>query len=425
MQLQLRQPVKKLIAVALLCLSAAYLTLSTAQFLAAHFSGVPDAVHLRRAVWLDPGSAEYRYRLGRYELLAPQSPQTALPWLESATALNPYRARYWIDLAIARESLGDTASEKQALQHALSADPRTPDIAWEAANLYLAQGSADDAMREYGIVLQNDPYLTLPAISTCWKIRPDIDFLLDNVVPSSTNEAFLDFLVSKDESSAAAKVWERMFSSQQPVSHGHLFDYMRHLIAHREVPQAALVWQQAASLSGLAAYQGSSENLLVNGDFSLEILNGGFDWLHQKVRGVNLALDPNETHSSSRSLRIVFDGPGIEDAGIRQLVPVEPGTNYEFSGFYKAQDMDGAGGPQLAVQDLYHETAFFMSEELRDADFWKKTGGRFTTGPDTHLIVVRIARVPAGSPIRGKLWIDGLKLVRSEDLPASAKKETP
>ena len=280
-------------------------------------------------------------------------------------------------------------------------------------------------MREYRIVLQNDPSLTPQAINTCWKIRPDIDFLLDNVVPPSTDEIFLDFLVSKDEPAAAAKVWGRMFSSQQPVDRGHLFDYMRHLIARRDVPQAALVWQQAASLSGLGAYQSSSENLLVNGDFSLEILNGGFDWVHQKVRGVNLALDPNETHSSSRSLRVVFDGPGIEDAGIRQLVPVEPSTSYDFSGFYKAQEMDGAGGPQLAVQDLYHETAFFMSEELRDADFWKKTGGRFTTGADTHLIVVRIARVPAGSPIRGKLWIDGLKLVRSEDSLAATKKETP
>ena len=154
-------------------------------------------------------------------------------------------------------------------------------------------------------------------------------------------------------------------------------------------------------------------------------MNGGFDWLHQKIRGVSLALDPNETHSSSRSLRVVFDGPGIEDAGIRQLVPVEPSTSYDFSGFYKAQEMDGAGGPQLTVQDLYHETSFFMSEDLRDADFWKKTSGRFTTGANTHLIVVRIARVPAGSPIRGKLWIDGLKLVRGEDLPASAKKEMP
>jgi len=204
-----------------------------------------------------------------------------------------------------------------------------------------------------------------------------------------------------------------------------LFAYMRYLIAHQEVAQASTVWQQAATLSGLAAYQPSSENLLINGDFSMEVLNGGFEWLHQTILGVSLALDPNDAHSSSRSLRITFDGPGIADAGIRQLVPVEPNTSYEFSGFYKAQEMDGAGGPKFAIQDLYHETPFFMSEDLRDADFWRKTSGSFTTGPDTRLVVLRIARVPAGSPIRGKLWIDGLQLARSDNPRPSPGKETP
>ena len=113
-----------------------------------------------------------------------------------------------------------------------------------------------------------------------------------------------------------------MYSLQQPISRPHLFEYIRDLVAHQQAAQAALVWRQAASMAGLSAYQPSPENLLVNGDFSLEILDGGFDWMHQKTRGVNLALDPNETHSSARSLRIIFDGPGIEDAGIRQLVPV-------------------------------------------------------------------------------------------------------
>jgi hypothetical protein len=86
--------------------------------------------------------------------------------------------------------------------------------------------------------------------------------------------------------------------------------------------------------------------------------------------------------------------------------------------------MDGAGGARFAIQDLYRETPLYISEDLRDADFWKKTGGSFTTGPDTRLIVLRIARVPAGSPIRGKLWIDGLRLVASERLQAFSTKES-
>ena len=424
MELQLRTPAKKFAVAALLVFAAAgYCALAAIQALANHAAGVPDEKHLTLATRLDPGNAEYQYRLGRYQLIAKQSPQSALPAFEDAARLDSGRANYWLDLAITHQLLGNFDQERDALKRARVADPHTSDVAWQAANLYLAQGSLEDALREYRVVMENDPSLSQQAIQICWKIQPDIDSLLANVVPAGVDESFLEILLSRKETEAAGKVWERMVSLQQPVERNKLFAYIRYLIANRQSSQAALVWQQAATLAGLASYQPSSENLLINGDFSQEILNGGFDWLHEKVAGVTLALDPNESHSSARSLRMIFDGPGIADAGMRQVVAVEPDTTYQFSGFYKAAEMDGAGGLKFAIQDLYHETPLFMSEDLRDADFWKETGGTFTTGADTRLVMVRIARIPAGSPVRGKLWIDGLKLVRSEVHTASAAKD--
>jgi hypothetical protein len=414
MQLALRSSAKKWsVLVTLFSVTAAYVALSAAQFLASSFANIPDPVWLKRAVRLDPGDADHRYRLGRYELLARQSPQSALPWLRSAVELNPHAGHSWIDLALAQQSIGDLDSEKHSLENALAIDPHTPELAWDAANLYLAQGATDDAMKQFHVVLQNDAELTWPAIRTCWRIRPDIDYLLGSVIPPAVYPAMLEFLIAKNETAAAEKVWAQMFSSQQPVERQDLFGYVKYLVLHREVAQAARVWQEAAGMASLQAYEPSSANLLVNGDFSLEMLNGGFDWVHQKIDGVSLALDPSEAHSSSRSLRISFDGPGIRDAGISQVVAVEPNTSYEFSASYKAEDMEGAGAMQFAIQDAYKETSFFMSEDLRDADFWKKTGGAFTTGPDTELVMVRIVRVPPGSPIRGKLWIDGMQLVPS------------
>ena len=415
MQLGLRSPAKKLAAGVVLLLSAgSYCALSASRFLATCFADESKPERLHRATRLDAGSAEYPYKLGEYYLLARQSPQDALPWLRWATSLDPYSSRYWIDLAIAQQSLGHLQAERESIERALAVDPRTPDIAWEAANLYLAQGSSDEAMREFHDVLENDPPLTAMTLNTCWRMRPDIDFLLANVVPPTADTPFLQFLISRQETAAADKVWEKIFSLQQPVERQDLLTYTRYLITHQDPVQAASVWAQAANLSNLAAYQPSPANLLVNGDFSLEILNGGFDWIHRPTPGVVLALDPNEAHSASRSLRITFDGPGITDAGIGQMVAVEPNTRYDFTGFYKAQDMDGAGAMEFSVQDLYRDTSLYMGEDLRDADFWKKMGGSFTTGPDTKMVLLHLVRVPPGSPIRGKLWIDGLQLVRSD-----------
>jgi tetratricopeptide (TPR) repeat protein len=415
MEHELRHSARKFwIAIAFLALTTAYLGLVSIRYLAEYFSESPQESDLIRATRLDPGDAVSFHNIGRIELLGRARPQIALPWLETATRLNPHVATYWLDLALARQAVGETALERQDLFHALEAAPRTPEIAWQAANLFLGQGSPDDAMSAFRLVIENDPSMVSLAIETCWKVRPDVAFLLNSVVPSNADETFLGFLASRNEMAAAGTVWEKMYSLQQPISRPHLFEYVRDLVAHQQATQAAQVWRQAASMASLSAYQPSPENLLVNGDFSLEILNGGFDWMHQKTRGVALAVDPNETHSSAHSLRIIFDGPGIEDAGIRQMVPVEPNTPYEFSAFYKAQEMDGAGGAKFALQDLYRETSFFMSDDLQNADFWKKISGSFVTGPDTRLLVLRIARVPAGSPIRGKLWLDGLQLVQSD-----------
>ncbi len=415
MQLELRSPAKKCAAyAALLALAAAYLGLTARHVLAAHDAQFDDDVHLRKAVALDPGNAAYADQLGRRYLVAEQSPGSAVQWLTKATVLNPHSAHYWMDLAIAQQSLGDTSRETFSLDRALAADPRNPVVAWDAANLYLAQGSPERTMQLFRSVLENDPTLVDPALNICWRVRPDAEYLLAEVVPPAAYDSFLQFLIAKKETGAAAKVWGRIFALQQPLDRRYLLDYEHYLISNHEVAQAARVWQQATNLSGLASYQPSVENLLINGDFSLPVLNGGFEWIHRDVAGVDLALDTNEPHSSARSLRITLDGAAIAESGIMQLVAVEPNTTYEFSGSYKAENMDGAGGMEFSITDAYKNTLFLMSEDLRDADFWKRVSGTFTTGPGTNLIALQIVRVPSGSPIRGKLWIDGLRLVQAD-----------
>jgi tetratricopeptide (TPR) repeat protein len=415
MKIALRTPARnRTVAAIVIALAALYAGLTVREFVATLLGSRLQLTSLERAAWLDPGNADYRDHVGRYYDLVTRDPAAALEHYRAAVALNPHSARFWFDLAGAYQVLGDTAAQTAALERAIQADSMTPDVAWEAANVYLVRGENDKALREFRVVMANDTSLDSTAIQLCWRIKPDADALLRDAVPQRADAyiAFLTLLQIKGETAGTFKVWNALIQSHQPFERRFVYDYMRFLIQRKEVDQAVLVWQQAATLLGLSSYLPSPGNLIVNGAFSLDVLNGGFDWQYEKQSGVTLTLDRGDFHAGQRSLLIVFDGPGITDAGIYQLIPVQPNATYGLSAYYKNGELEGAGGLHLTVQDMYNHAVYYDSDELKDAGLWKPVDGKFTTGPDCKLVVLHVRRLPEGSPIRGKLWISDFHLVK-------------
>jgi hypothetical protein len=392
------------------------------EWLAQHFAQRLTLSSLSKAESLSPDDAEYQFLLGRYYSIALQSPEQALPKYLSGVSLNPHRAEYWFSLAGAYQLLGNAVAQEYALQHAIHVDPTTPNVAWEAANFYLAKGDVDQALKEFRVVLSSASYRKFDALRLCWQVRPDPVFLSRQILPADPEVYFqlLEYLVSINDGENAFRVWNQVALLNQPLEQRQVLDYMRYLISHRDVEKAQIVWKQAGNLASLGPYQPSANNLIVNGDLSLDILNGGFGWQYDSTPGVTLSLDPSEAHSGHRSLLIAYDSTGLSDSGIHQAIPVKPNTRYEFSSNFKALDVEGAGGPQFVIEDAASDAVLFATDDLKDADFWKQTGGAFTTGTGTNLLMLRIRRAPAGSPIRGKLWIDGviLKPVSVASVPA-------
>jgi tetratricopeptide (TPR) repeat protein len=405
---------RRVVATAAIALAIFYIGMATREFLASWLGDRAELTSLERAAKLDPGNADYQNHLGRYYDLVARDPGTAVGYYKTAVQLNPHSARYWFDLAGTYQVLGDVPNQTAALEQAIHADSMTPDVAWQAANLYLVQGENEKALREFSVVMANDTSLAGSAVQYCWRINPDVDALLRDVVPPTADAyiAFLNLLETKQETRGTFKVWDALMQTGQPFDRRYVYEYFHFLIQHKEVDQAVLVWQQAAARFGYSSYLPSSSNLIVNGSFSLDVLNAGFDWQYQKQPGVALTLDPSDFHAGRRSLLITFDGPGITDAGIYQLVAVQPNTTYDFSAYYKNGELEGAGGPHLTIQDMYSQAVYFDSDEMKESGFWKSVDGEFTTNSDCKLVVLHVRRLPEGSPIRGKLWIDDFHLVR-------------
>jgi tetratricopeptide (TPR) repeat protein len=463
---------KRLVAAVALALATLYLGLVSLEFIASFAGNRTGLTWLKSAAWLDPLNADYHDHLGRYYDLVARDPVSAIGQYEKAVHLNQHSASYWFDLASAYQVLGDTANQTTALERAILADSKTPDVAWEAANLYLVQGDSEKALREFRVVMANDTSLAAPAIQASWRMNPDVDILLRDVVPP-TADAYIAFLTLlegnvglqlrkaasapddtdvgalalqiRNETESTFKIWDALMRSHQPFDKRFAYEYVRFLIQQKEVDQAVAVWQQMTSRFELSGYLPTLENQVVNSTFTLDVLNNPFDWQYERQPGVGLTLEPLETpHQDEpaqigffaklfnfvtrtfrsapapsphvrgpRSLMITFDGPRISDAGFYQLVPVLPNTKYQFSARYQNKgEQEGAGGPHFTITDMYSQATYYESDELRDADSWKKVDGEFTTSPDCKLVVLHVRRLPANSPIRGKLWIDDFRIIR-------------
>jgi tetratricopeptide (TPR) repeat protein len=407
------------------CLACIYILLAGKEFAASIFGARPNLASLERAARISPGNADYRHRLGRYFAFVAGDPQSAIENFRAAVALNPHDAHNWFDLAAAYQVIGDNAGQRSALERALQAEPTAPDVAWEAANFFLIDGDVDRALHEFRVVIENDISLADAALRACWRVRPDADALLRDAVPARTDSliSFLTLMRSKQETEGAIKTWNRIIELHEKPQNRYLYEFVQYLIEmHR--PEAAMsAWERSAEMQGLSAYLPTDDNLVVNGDFSLDILNGGFDWNYVNRIGVKPLLDPSDFRLGRRSLSLTFEGPGIQDAGIVQLIPVRAGTTYDFSAYYKSSEFEGAGGPEIVLRDAYTRAPLYASDPLTDADFWKEVHSKVTTTDTTTLLALAIERFPGGSPIRGKLWLDDFEL--SPDNSADHPKDKP
>jgi len=412
-------PARKACALATALLAAIlYMSFVAAHFLAAELSAGTRLADLQWSARLDPWNAKYEDMLGRYHLFADHRSDLALSSLHQAVALSPHNSRYWLDLAAANFQLDDRSAADVALNRAITVDTKTPDTAWEAANTYVALGEAERALSLFRVVMQGDPSMCGAALDYCWRLRPDATALLRDAIPPdpAATANFLGFLVARNQKVAASAAWSELVQLQQPVERAYVFNYLQYLITQHDFAQAKLVWKQAANLAALSRYQPSQQNLAVNGDFQFAVLNACFDWRYEQSPGVSLSFDPTQSRSGLRSLKISFDSRGIEDAGIRQLIPVEPSTHYEFSAYFRTEELQGAGGPKFAIQDFVTGETYYSSDDLKSDLAWSLAQGSFATGPQAQLVVLRIQRVPSGAAIRGTLWIDSVRLTLARTL---------
>lgn len=400
-------------------LVAVYVWFAARNYQAARLASGLDIPSLQRAMTLAPRNAAYQDLLCRFLLFDRQEAAAAIPHCRRATALNPYYSAYWLDLALGYYSAGEQDLQRQAILEAIAVDPTTPDVAWSAANFFLLQHNLPEALRQFSIVIANDPGKVTPSLDLCWRAVPDVR-TIEAILPRDPGVylQFVRLLTANNEWEGAQRVWSDFLTLNREVDYRQALFYVDALLQHHDVAHAVQVWQQLMSRSEVLRKRGRADDLVVNGGFEQGILNGGFDWRYARQDGSTVSLDSSEFHSGTQSLSISYNGRN-GDSGMLQYVPVKANSRYTLSAWVKSEGLKSGSGICVSASDAYTDKLYGQTQETLGTTGWHRVEADFQTGPETELVAMRFTHAHGSLWVEGQLWVDDVSLQATSNSPAA------
>jgi hypothetical protein len=404
-----------------LILSTALAYSSIRNALAAHYFGRQTRSGYERAVQLEPGNAENWFLLGRYWQYNLTEPDTssAVRAYRTSLVLDPRSAYAWMDLATAYESQDDLSAAREAFVQAQRAYPASAEVSWRYGNFLLRQGQLPAAFAEIRHSVSVDPQRAAEAFSRCWRVDPDIQAILDQVLPPSA-AVYLATIRELDADAAidpALAVWDRLVSIRPQLTLASAIPFTDSLIQAHRIDDARRVWDQAVGRSESPPPVDLPGSVLWDGGFETGVAGGGFAWnFAPPARGVQAIYDSNEKHSGQRSLRLVFDGSrNVDFSDVCHVVEVRPGTSYRFSSWVRVQNLTTDQGIRFRLEWVENaHSASTETTEVHGTQPWTELSLPWTAVAGVRQLRACITRHPSddfGSRIHGTGWVDDVALV--------------
>jgi tetratricopeptide (TPR) repeat protein len=417
----LDNPTRRKVAIALAVAVVAWLSYAGVNHsLASHYGASSNPDDWARASQIEPANAENWYRLGRYRQLDFDHSDLplAVSYYRRAVQLDPRSAFYKLDLASALEMTGNDAEVEKYFRAAQQNYPISAEVSWRYGNFLLRQQRLPEAYAEIHRAVAVDSKLTPLAVSRAWRSNPDVRVLLDQVLPKTPEGDWeaLSFLVEAQQAAAALAVWDHLIAQKPSIEWGKLFAFTDMLLSQDHFDEAGSVWRQAVATDRALPPASPAGSLVFDGGFENDLPGGGFGWRQRDVPGADFDFDADEKHSGSRSARIAFDGTqNLSYEQLYQWVLVAPATRYRFRGFLRTDQISTDSGMRFEVRDPRRiKDLDVLTPNETGTQPWTLEEVEFTTGPQTHLILIAVRRMPSArldNKIKGTVWVDDVAVL--------------
>ena len=344
----------------------------------------------------------------------------AIAEYQKAVALSPNEYRYWMSLGTAYERAGEVAKGEEALKHAITLAPSYSFPHWYLGNLYLRAARYDEAFAELRIASKEDPGLQSQLFGLAWSVYgDDLESMRKAVGDNAADRAaFALNLLTAKHYEAGLKIWDGLSNDEKTANRKTAKDMIDTLRINFRFHDALKVWNDTVPTE----YRTELEHVF-DGGFEKQITYGPeivFGWQVNNNPQMQMLIDPDKSHDGHRSLKLVFEArANLEAVNVFELVPVQPGAEYDVEWYASTKDLVTGSAPSVDVLDPTTNGVIVSSTPTPTGTIpWTKMNLSFKTGDKTEAVLLRVVRVSCATkdtpacPIFGAVWYDDFSIQR-------------
>jgi hypothetical protein len=369
----------------------------------------------KKAVAITPKDAEAHYANAAV-LSASQDPQTSLAEIERAVALKPADYRFWQQLGLLRDQLGNSAAALAAFDEAVKRAPFYARPRWNRGNVLLRMGQYEAAFIDLCQAAESNPELVPNLLDLAWGVSRGEVALTEELAQIKSEKmrmAFARFLARRGQGKEAVA----QFARAGNVPDGVKREVVEQLLAKGAFGEAFTIWKASHEAeAGRELVQPS----IYDGGFegALEVAGGGFGWrVPRDLQATTISLDQVQPQSGARALRVEFGGNSNWDRPVvSQLILVEPSKRYQINFAARSQDVVTGGRPLVVANDAAGaQKRLGQSAPLAQGNSdWQFFSFEFIAAATTNAVVISLQRENCNSspcPIFGAISLDNFSVV--------------
>ena len=350
------------------------------------------------------------------ENFSPESVDRSMKMFEDLVRLSPNDFRYWIELGRAYEQAEVPDKAELAFRRAVELAPSYTFPHWQFGNFYLRQNRSEEAFAELRKTTERSHVYREQVFSLAWdyfdKDPAQVEALAADTPDVRATLAL--FYAARGSADNALRVWNTLTEDQKAVNIDTAKRIARGLFEKQRFRES-LAFSVQTKVDPDAQI-----GAITNGGFEKPLGSAGdniFGWqIYRSDAKLDILPDSNVRVEGAKSLRLAFRGyikPELHNAV--QFIAVEPGARYRLSFMVRTDNLRSGGPPLVQIITGKDNVGIGSSEPFApgSAD-WKQVTIDFTAPSDFDGVHIRTGRAGCGEecPISGTIWYDDFRLTK-------------